>query len=535
MLKEIFCDRFRQKTIEFHDGLNVVLGDENATNSIGKSTLLMVVDFVFGGNSLLEHNTDIIRELDHHDYYFSFFFGGETYKFRRGTNAPDLVYKCNTLYEVDSPMPVQQFTSFLKHAYEIPYDDISFRSMVGLYSRVWGKSNLDVHKPFHVTPEQASRSCVENLIKTFGLYEPIRLLTSQLDETETERKALSGALKNNIIPRIGKKERVENDNRITQIEAEIEEIKVNLAKFATNITEVANREVLELKNQKDALLSVKLKLDGKLSRISRNVDENRHIKSKHFDGLQKFFPEINTERLAEIEEFHVGVSKILKEELLSSERELKLQLSRIDHEISEIDSAMIKAISAVDVPAVVVERVCELATTLGAVKQENAYYESEVFIKKRVSELKSELSEKKSEILRLVECTINDGVHRIITSVFGKSRKSPKVVMKEGSYSYEVFDDTGTGTAYTSLIVLDLAIFSATKLPVIVHDSLLFKNIENDSMANLFGVYLASNKQSFVAVDEVQKYGAETSEMLRKRSVVKLSDTSVLYVRDWRK
>jgi uncharacterized protein YydD (DUF2326 family) len=42
--------------VSFHSGLNVVQGDANAANSIGKSTMLMVVDFAFGGKDLLKHN-----------------------------------------------------------------------------------------------------------------------------------------------------------------------------------------------------------------------------------------------------------------------------------------------------------------------------------------------------------------------------------------------------------------------------------------------------------------------------------------------
>ena len=42
MLREIICDKFKEKKIEFHDGLNVVLGDEQGSNSIGKSTFLMI-------------------------------------------------------------------------------------------------------------------------------------------------------------------------------------------------------------------------------------------------------------------------------------------------------------------------------------------------------------------------------------------------------------------------------------------------------------------------------------------------------------
>ena len=50
MLVEIKCDIFREKAVKFHSGFNVVLGDEKASNSIGKSNLLLIIDFVFGGN-----------------------------------------------------------------------------------------------------------------------------------------------------------------------------------------------------------------------------------------------------------------------------------------------------------------------------------------------------------------------------------------------------------------------------------------------------------------------------------------------------
>lgn len=54
MLKRIRCDKFREKEIIFHPGLNAVIGDEIASNSIGKSTLLMIIDFVFGDLNTLK-------------------------------------------------------------------------------------------------------------------------------------------------------------------------------------------------------------------------------------------------------------------------------------------------------------------------------------------------------------------------------------------------------------------------------------------------------------------------------------------------
>jgi hypothetical protein len=90
MLIEIRSRMFRAEAVRFHAGLNVVLGDANATNSIGKSTLLMVIDFAFGGKDLLRHNRDVVSELGHHDYFFSFKFDQDVYRFRRGTYEDDV-------------------------------------------------------------------------------------------------------------------------------------------------------------------------------------------------------------------------------------------------------------------------------------------------------------------------------------------------------------------------------------------------------------------------------------------------------------
>lgn len=174
MLTEIRSDVFRQGLVSFHKGLNVVLGDENATNSIGKSTLLMVVDFAFGGSSLLDYNKDLVHELNHHYYYFTFVFAGETCRFRRGTSEPELVYRCSKEFAPEDAMEVEGYRAFLKAAYEIGLEDITFRSLVSLYMRVWGKENHDVHRPLHIVKNQAASECVNNLIKTLTGTERLR-------------------------------------------------------------------------------------------------------------------------------------------------------------------------------------------------------------------------------------------------------------------------------------------------------------------------------------------------------------------------
>lgn len=535
MLLEIRSDVLRVGQIPFHKGLNVVLGDENGTNSIGKSTLLMIVDFALGGNALLRHNTDLVDELGHHSYFFTFQFAGEVYRFCRGTQHSEHVHVCDENFESQSMIEINQYTAFLKQSYEVDVEDISFRTMVTLFVRVWGKDNLSVHRPLHVVQNQPGKECIDNLIKTFGLYHQIKGLAETLADVDSRRKALNTAVRNQILPKIGKREYATNAEQIGQLRQELEDIKQNLARYATNLSAVVNREVLQLKVDKDTLLATRLKLASRLTRTQQNLDGNRHIRSKHFEALIQFFPEIDKQRLARVEEFHSGIAKLLRDELKATEKSLREEIGRIDSAIADIDSQMSAALSSVDQPTVLVDRVYDLATTLKVASEQNQQFENELSLKEEVDQFKRQLSDEKTRVLTEVEAAINYGITEIVTAVFGSDRKSPRLALRESSYTYEVHEDTGTGTAYASLLVFDLTVFEQTQLPVIVHDSLLFKNIENDSVARLLHVYTQTDKQSFVALDEIEKYGPNTAMFLRENSVVQLDDDNVLYIKDWRR
>lgn len=81
MLKEIRCSEFKHPAIVFHAGLNIILGDDDAKNSIGKSSAMLAIDFAFGGNSLIDDKSGAIRNLGQHRYEFSFEFSGQRYYF----------------------------------------------------------------------------------------------------------------------------------------------------------------------------------------------------------------------------------------------------------------------------------------------------------------------------------------------------------------------------------------------------------------------------------------------------------------------
>lgn len=535
MLFEIACEKFRRNSIIFHEGLNVVLGDDNATNSIGKSSFLMIVDFAYGGDSLIEHNKDIVAELGHHDYYITFLLDVSKTRFCRGTSRPELVYPCAEDGSLGDPISVNEYKAWLTIELKLKEHDATFRSLVSLFSRIWGKPNLDVHHPLHSVPAQSARECVDTLIKIFNLYKPIAELVRELKEIESEQSDLRRAFKRRIVPNIGKKKYAENSGLIEEMQAELSDIKANLASYALTIKSIVNKEVLELKTEKDELLALKLDVESKLRRVCGSLLENKFVRSSSFEGLKAFFPQVNADRLANIEEFHSSIAKILKGELNSSLQVLTAQASGLNERLSQIDEQLIERLGSLDSPSVVVDRVFGVSNMLRTAQQENAFFEKNKVLTGQNKEMGDQLSEKKLGTVKRIEDQLNRTMREIVSEIFGASRKSPHLNLLEYNYNFQVFEDTGTGTAYSSLIVLDLAVFKLTDLPFLIHDSILFKNVENAAVAQIVRIYGEIGKQVFIAIDEVDKYGSEAADFLRQRAVMQLSDKEVLFIKDWRR
>ena len=123
MLREIVCDKFVENDkirppIEFHKGLNVILGNELGANSIGKSTFLLVIDFVFGGNDYVKKATDVGNNVGEHTIFFAFEFNNCKYYFSRSTQKFQVVDEYNKGYkEKKREIPLDEYNKWLMEQY----------------------------------------------------------------------------------------------------------------------------------------------------------------------------------------------------------------------------------------------------------------------------------------------------------------------------------------------------------------------------------------------------------------------------------
>ena len=113
--------------------------------------------------------------------------------------------------------------------------------------------------------------------------------------------------------------------------------------------------------------------------------------------------------------------------------------------------------------------------------------------------------------------------------------QSPLIQLTPTRYSVKSEDDTRTGTNFRVLLTFDLAILNLTTLPFVIHDSLLFKNVEDNSIDGILGLYeKKTDKQVFISIDKVGSYSERVQQIVEKHNVLKLSVDNPLYGKSWK-
>ena len=534
MLNEIICDEFKEKKITFHKGLNVVLGDELGSNSIGKSTFLMIIDYVYGGKDYVMKSTDIQKNIGTHIIKFSFVFNGENYYFSRNTDDTEYINVCNDKYEIVKKITVEQYTATLKRLYGFGEKDISFRDVVGRYIRVYGKENLNEKHPLDVVRNEKAVQAVNSLLKLCEMYEAIRELEELSKKKNDELKALKNAQKYNIISKIGARQRKDNDKKLIEFEKEKEAI-----------TDELNNSILEINSEKTALiLELKRELSdynkrirsqkAKLLPLQENITGNRVISESDLEMLRRFFPEIDLKQLEEIQNFHKEISFVLKQEI---KKEI-LSIQNVIHLLQDkktIVEAKIKEISkASKLSQVILFKFAELQKKIEALSNQNKYYDNLQVLESEKKDVDNRKKEMRMQQLLLLQNKINIKMQQLNDEIYQNTKIPPTIIFEDNQYKFETVDDTGTGTCYRGMVLFDLSVLQETCLPILVHDSVLLKQIEDVAVEKILEMYKASEKQIFIALDKASSYSKQSQKILLEKRVLFLEPNGrELFGKSW--
>lgn len=187
-------------------------------------------------------------------------------------------------------------------------------------------------------------------------------------------------------------------------------------------------------------------------------------------------------------------------------------------------------------PNDVFSRVLELKDAVDKAISENEHFERKASVEESMSDSSARLESIYSGIFLDIEREVNQKLRAFNKVVYGPLRSSSELRIKSASsYQFTSQEDTGTGKSFAGLVGFDLAMLSLTILPLILHDSIIYKNIEVPATRRILRILAAvKSKQIFLAFDEASKFGFEAEELLKRFTAVKLAHDDLLYTKDWR-
>ena len=535
MLREIYCEEFHQKKIEFSDGLNVVLGTKTADNSIGKSTFMLVVDFVFGGSTYAK-STDILNNVDPHNICFKFEFNGELYYFSRQNTNSDTVWKCDENYHPLEAFSKDAYCKWLSQKYNIDIPQLSFRDAVGRYIRAYGKKNIDEFRPLNATAvENGNKACL-TLLKLFGRYQIIAQLESSAKTAQEALSVFEKAQKLQYVSKIGKREYNSNQKEIEKLQREIADISSGLEKGLLDADATASEEAIRIKKELSRAKRMRSGIKSKISTLDENIEYRFSQTSNTYSELQKFFPEVNVRHIEEIELFHKKISGIFKDELKEEKRVLLKQLAEYDAIVTALENQLQQLIKYPNLSKIVLQKYADTLKEINKMIAENEAHEKADALKAAKRDAVEALNNAKSEQFGIVEKAINAEMERINNELYTEKFNAPTIHFTDSNYNFFTPNDTGTGIAYKGLVVFDLAIMHLTNLPILVHDSVVLKQISDDAVESIINQYISCGKQVVIALDKQESYSDKTAEMLTQYAILRLAPNGEeLFGRSWGK
>lgn len=535
MLAEIYCEEFHQKKIEFKNTLNVVLGTDTGDNSIGKSTFMLIIDYAFGGSAYAK-STDILKNIGTHNIYFKFIFQEKEYYFCRNNMENNTVWICDEKHNHIEAIPLQEYCTRLSKLYNINLPQLSFRDTVGRYIRVYGKENCDEKHPLHYVATESTNKAVNVLLKLFDCYATISEIEAQANTSKEVLKTYNKAQTFNLVSKIGKREYQKNISEIEKLELEIKRISSDLEHGLLDVDAAASERAVQLKSELSRARRLRSYTYSKLVTINENGNYKFSSTSENYEELSKYFPQANLKHIAEIEAFHKKVSTIFKQELGAERKKLLSAMEEYNSIIENYETQLKELIQDPKLSKIILQQHAEALKSIEKMKKENETYLKSEELKTQKRQDEERLLLIKNEELAKMENKINAEMKKINDVLYKEEYNSPLIHFTDSGYFFMTPDDTGTGIAYKGLVVFDLAILHLTCLPVLVHDSVVLKQISDVAIEKIMDQYITSGKQVFVTLDKQQSYSENTSNILEKYSILKLAPNGEeLFGRSWGK
>ena len=532
MLKKISSDAFKigktkRPPIEFNKGLNIVLGSGKSANSIGKSTLLLAIDFCFGGDDYVNKQKYLLKIVGDHSIQFEFQFNGVSKYFRRSTNDYNHVEVCDENYNFIRKITNAQFCEELRKYYGLN-DTLSLREWVSPFYRIYNRGNYNETKPINAHFRQQESNGIINLLKMYDAYELDNSYLEKLNQLKEDSIYYKKS------PKYRGFQEIKNDDELAELEVELKTLKAQYEKLeednkkgvSDSQSGEANRKAI-LNEQYKKISRDITRYQNKIKSINSDVNYDEEEYSKIYNALSRYFPEANIKRIEELEKFHKKVASIVNSEANNNIKKyqdlidtLRPQLEIIDRELQEhklTPNVQEETIKNLDFYKDKIRVLTDRIETYKKLKQATI----------DITETQQKFDNAVSSSTYSVASKLNHRMKEFNDHIREDEKRRAPIFNFNGMKTYTFYtpNDDGTGTRYKALCLLDLAILTDTKLPAFIHDSVIYTNVEVKSIIDLCKLYEAKkDKQIFIAITDSDTYFEGDENIMINNKVIELGE-----------
>lgn len=529
MLRMIQCDKFMENgntrpPIMFKAGLNTVLGSQSGANSIGKSTFLMVLDFVFGGEDYVFRSTDVQEAIQAHEIKFMFEFDGVPYYFSRSTGDHTVVNICDEDFNVIKAISNERYMEILADKYGLNLPGLSLRNAVSRFFRVYGRDTLDENHPLKSAAREPDKAGIEGLLKLCNKYAAVEELSKIVSDAKDKESTFKKAAKYQYITAVPNKTAFKNNQkRIDELVLEAHELSGQSSDGLMDMDSLQATQLAELKHKLSSFRRERTRLVSQKKSIEADRDFTKYTFQKDYDALLQFFPECNVERLESIEQFHHNLSRVLKKEFKENADSNQAMIDLVDQQIEILEARIIEMGSISNVSKAVLERYAAIQKELQNLQEANANYEKNNELSSRTKDLTKKLDSLILEVISALQQEINRMMYDLNNIIYDGKRTAPTLTVQDAShYKFFTPKDSGTDSKYKGVMIFDLAMLKMTALPVLAHDSLLLKQIEDEALEKILELYTQTPKQVFITLDKEGTYTQQAQEIMKATEVLRL-------------
>ena len=433
-------------------------------------------------------------------------------------------------------LPVEDYRRRLKEFYGLATLESSFRSIVSPFARIWRKGGLEPDQPFISSLKEPSGTAIARLIDLFSRSADISVERKVIDGQKERKKLIAGSMNEKIIPNINKTQYEANIKTIAEKTVQIEQLKQGFSGALNAYEALFDESLRRMQQHKNELTLLRSELQSKVKRLQREILGITPRLAANIALVAEYFPTVDIERLEQVEAFHQKIGSIVKKELKNELAAAQLEESSLTSQIMSLEQQIQTELKSKGMPDDLFKRVFDLKEITDKASEENKYFEQKAQLEDAIKISGHRLDEIYAKIFIEIEAKINLKLKAFNKVVYGPARNSSELRIKSSnSYSFTSPEDTGTGKSYAGLIGFDLAMFSLTRLPFVIHDSVVYKNIEVAAIKHILRILAAvKTKQIFLSFDEAKKFGIQTNQLLERFTVLKLSHDDLLYNKDWR-